>query len=75
MPGMIKAPDFVGYFPLNPKGMSGAFNKIESSAEKKRDMVVIIIVIMVLQIISSTNQIKFSFVYFVQRNASPCTPG
>ena len=35
MPGMIKAPDFVGYFPLNPKGMSGAFNKIESSAEKK----------------------------------------
>lgn len=30
---------------------------------------------MVLQIISSTNQIKFSFIYFVQRNASPCTPG
>ena len=36
MPGMIKAPDFVGYFPLNPKGMSGAFNKLESSAEKRK---------------------------------------
>jgi len=33
IPGIIRAPVFVGYFPLKPTGISGVFNNPESSAE------------------------------------------
>lgn len=38
IPGITRAPLFVGYFPLNPAGINGVFNKLDSSAGRKDEM-------------------------------------
>ena len=39
IPGITRAPDLVGYFPLKPTGISGVFNNSESSAERQNKII------------------------------------